>query len=46
MEDQSRNLIAVAILTAVGYDYSEWWILFSCDVPTSTLLVLTFSSEV
>ena len=46
MEDRYHSLIAVVILTVVGYDYGELWVLFQYDVPTSTLSVLTFSSEV
>ena len=47
MGDHYHNLIAVAIITAVGYDYGELW--FCSNITMHQLLylsVLTFSNEV
>lgn len=46
MCDQSYNPVLVAIITAVGYDYSEWCASFQRDVATYISLVLTLSDEV
>jgi hypothetical protein len=43
---QYHKSITVVMLTTVGYDYGELWILFLDDVPTFTMSVLKFSDEV
>lgn len=42
---QYGNFVAVALITAVGYDYGELSILFQFSVPTFVLPALTFSNE-
>lgn len=42
-----KFFVAVAIITAVGYDYGELdWQALPIQLPTSILSVLTFTKEV